>query len=57
MLRRHVFDARVHVGVSHDVSGKVEAHARVECDGRTVLGQVENMERFVPFPVLEHVPP
>jgi hypothetical protein len=56
LLRRHGFAACVHVGVSRDAAGKVEAHAWVECGGRTVLGQLDDLERFVPFPALEPVP-
>jgi hypothetical protein len=55
MLRRHGHASNVHVGVGRDAAGKVEAHAWVDCQGRTVVGLVENMERFVPFPPLEAV--
>ena len=53
MLRRHGHASNVHVGVGRDAAGKVEAHAWVDCQGRTVIGLVENMERFVPFPPLD----
>jgi hypothetical protein len=56
MLRRHGHASQVHVGVGHDAAGRVEAHAWVDCQGRTVIGLVENMERFVPFPPLEAAP-
>jgi hypothetical protein len=52
LLYRHGYVSDVHVGVSRDAQGKVEAHAWVDCEGRTVIGLVENMERFVPFPPL-----
>jgi hypothetical protein len=53
MLRRRGHASEVHVGVGRDAAGKVEAHAWVHCEGRIVIGLVEDMERFVPFPPLD----
>jgi len=50
LLARHGHASEVRVGVARDPNGKVEAHAWVDCQGRTVVGQVENMERFVRLP-------
>lgn len=50
LLARHGHGSEVRVGVARDAQGKVEAHAWVVCDGQTVIGQVEDMQRFVPLP-------
>ena len=52
LLHRHGHASTIHVGVARDAEGKVEAHAWVDCDGRTVVGEVADMERFVAFPAL-----
>ena len=50
LLARHGHRSEVRVGVARDTSGKVEAHAWVDCQGVTVMGQVQDMQRFVPLP-------
>lgn len=55
LLHRHGHASTIHVGVARDAQGKVEAHAWVDCDGRTVVGEVADMGRFVPFPPLATV--
>ena len=45
LLAHHGHGSEVRVGVARDPQGKVEAHAWVECQGKTVLGEVENMRR------------
>jgi hypothetical protein len=50
LLAHHGHRSEVRVGVARDERGKVEAHAWVECEGATVLGQVQNMQRFVRLP-------
>lgn len=55
LLHRHGHASTIHVGVARDAAGKVEAHAWVDCDGRTLVGEVADMERFVAFPPLATV--
>ena len=55
MLHRYGYPSQIHVGVARDPQGKVEAHAWVECEGRTVVGELDDMHRFVPFPPLSKV--
>lgn len=55
LLSRHGHPSEVHVGVARDAQGKVEAHAWVDSGGRTIIGLVEDMQRFVPFPPLRSV--
>ncbi len=50
LLCRYGYRSRVHYGVARDPQGKVEAHAWVDCDGRVVMGQLDDLARFVPFP-------
>ena len=53
MLSRHGHFSDVHVGVSRDGDGKVEAHAWVICEGRIVVGDLPDLSRFVPLPQLD----
>src|SRR5687768_5912073 len=47
LLARHGHASQVRVGVARDPQGKVEAHAWVDCQGVTVIGEVRDMQRFV----------
>ncbi len=53
LLHRHGYDSAVQVGVAHDASGRVEAHAWVEASGRILIGALPDHARFVPLPPLE----
>ena len=53
LLARHGLPSDIHVGVSHDRDGKVEAHAWVVCQGRIVVGDLPDLSRFVPLPALD----
>lgn len=52
LLARHGHASQIHVGVSHDRDGKVEAHAWVVCEGRIIVGDLPDLGRFVPLPPL-----
>ena len=52
LLRHHAYPSQVHLGVSRAAEGTMDAHAWVECQGQIVVGQVEDMARFVPLPPL-----
>ncbi len=52
LLHRYGYPSQIQVGVARDTQGKVEAHAWVECEGRTVVGELDDMHRFVAFPPL-----
>lgn len=46
-------DAFLRLGVSRNSKGKFDAHAWVEVDGKIVIGENEELSRFIPLPVLE----
>ena len=46
-------DAFLRLGVSRNAKGKFDAHAWVEVDGKIVIGENEEISRFIPLPVLE----
>ena len=47
--------ADVHIGVAPPEDGELRAHAWiVEAGGAVIIGDVENLSRFVPFP-LDHI--
>jgi hypothetical protein len=50
LLLRYGHPSKVHYGVARDAQGKVEAHAWVDSNGRVVMGQLDDLARFVPFP-------
>ncbi|HEY6877532.1 MAG TPA: lasso peptide biosynthesis B2 protein [Polyangiales bacterium] len=52
LLHHYGHPSTVQVGVARDEVGKVEAHAWVECEGRVLIGELPDLGRFVPFPVL-----
>jgi len=49
MLERAGYDASLQIGVSRSESGPLDAHAWVDCEGRTVIGMSDELERFVPL--------
>jgi hypothetical protein len=51
LLQRYGHPSRVFYGVGRDSEGKVEAHAWVDSEGRIVMGQLDDLARFVPFPL------
>lgn len=53
LLRRNGHASTLWIGVARGSCGALEAHAWVECDGRVVVGEVENLGRFTPLPLLE----
>jgi hypothetical protein len=53
MLHRYGYASTVQVGVAHDPSGAVEAHAWVEHDGKVLIGALPDLVRFVPLPPLK----
>lgn len=53
VLRRAGYEPVVRVGVGRDERNVFRAHAWVECDGRVVIGQTDDFERFTPLPPLE----
>ena len=53
LLRRNGHASTLRIGVARGTCGALEAHAWVECDGRVVVGEVENLGRFTPLPLLE----
>lgn len=52
MLLRRGIDARVRIGVPKTLSGDFEAHAWVESEGGTIIGQTRS-DRFVTLPFVE----
>lgn len=46
MLRRHGFAPQLRIGVRRGVSKPLDSHAWVECDGRIVIGQLEDVDAY-----------
>jgi Transglutaminase-like superfamily len=52
LLRRRGFVTDLRIGVMRGDSGRLEAHAWVELDGRILIGQTPSLERFERLPAL-----
>ncbi len=52
LLKQYSYAADLHVGVAKGDQGQLEAHAWVEAEGRVVIGQLNDLTRFVPLPSL-----
>ncbi len=50
MLDRRGIAAEVRIGVARDEHRAFEAHAWVELGGRVLIGHVNDLDRFKPFP-------
>lgn len=46
-------DCELRIGVAKSPTGKLEAHAWVEHDGKLIIGGVPGLNRFMPLPSLE----
>jgi Transglutaminase-like superfamily len=55
LLSWHGHLSRLHIGVMV-VAQKFEAHAWVECDGRVVIGEAEEIERYTPILAIDTGP-
>ncbi|BAZ11055.1 hypothetical protein NIES4071_28800 [Calothrix sp. NIES-4071] len=49
------YKPELRIGVSKGETGTFEAHAWIEYQGRVVIGYLQDLPRFVPFPSLEGV--
>jgi hypothetical protein len=49
-MRRAGFDPTLRIGVARTSNGTMEAHAWIEHDGRVVIGEVADIERFTVMP-------
>jgi hypothetical protein len=46
MLQRKGISSRLHLGVAKTETGKLEAHAWLECRGRIITGGSQDLERY-----------
>lgn len=51
LLRRNGHPSTLRIGVARGARGVLEAHAWVECEGRVVVGETENLDRFTALPL------
>jgi len=49
LLVRNGYPADLQIGVARDKDGKLEAHAWVVSENQTVLGEVRELDRFIPL--------
>lgn len=49
LLVKNGYPAELQIGVARDKDGKLEAHAWVVSENQTVLGEVGELDRFIPL--------
>lgn len=54
--RRMLVPADLRIGVLRDKPGELTAHAWVERDGQVVVGQLDDLDRYLPLPSFDQVP-
>jgi Transglutaminase-like superfamily len=55
LLTRQGYASELRIGVAKTVTGELEAHAWIEYQGRVVIGHLNDLSRYIPFPSLEGV--
>ncbi|RCJ25504.1 hypothetical protein A6770_27610 [Nostoc minutum NIES-26] len=55
LMNRHSYSPELRIGVTKGETGKLEAHAWIEYQGRVVIGNLQNLSRYMPLPSLEGV--
>jgi hypothetical protein len=53
IMTRHGFSPQLRIGVAKGETGKLEAHAWIESQGKIVIGYLKDLSRFTPLPSLE----
>jgi len=53
LLCRYGHPAQLRIGVAHSDAKQLQAHAWVEIDDTIVLGGLQDLARYVPFPLLD----
>ncbi len=55
LLNRQGYLPDLRIGVAKATAGQLEAHAWVEYQGRIVIGQLNDLSRYLPLPSFEGV--
>jgi hypothetical protein len=55
LMNRHSLACEFRIGVAKAEGGKLEAHAWIEYQGLVVIGNLQDLSRFMPLPSLEGV--
>ncbi|NWF57750.1 MAG: lasso peptide biosynthesis B2 protein [Fischerella sp.] len=55
LMNQYGYAPQLRIGVAKADSGKLEAHAWIEHQGRVVIGNLSDLYRFIPLPSLEGV--
>jgi len=49
LLAQDGYPSRLQIGVARSPTGTFEAHAWLECEGRIVIGEIDDLTRFTPM--------
>ncbi len=53
LMKQSNYTAELRIGVAKGESGKLEAHAWIEHQGRVVIGYLQDLSRYTPMPSLD----
>lgn len=53
LMKQSHYTAELRIGVAKGESGKLEAHAWIEHQGRVVIGYLQDLSRYTPMPSLD----
>lgn len=53
LMKQSDYTAELRIGVAKGESGKLEAHAWIEHQGRVVIGYLQDLSRYTPMPSLD----
>jgi Transglutaminase-like superfamily len=55
LMHRYSHLGELRIGVSKSTTGSLEAHAWIEHQGQVIIGNLEDLPRFIPLPSLNGV--
>lgn len=55
LMNRYGYSPELRIGVTKNQTGKLEAHAWIEYQGLVIIGNLQDLSRYMPLPSLEGV--
>jgi Transglutaminase-like superfamily len=53
LMKQHGYPSELRIGVTKGESGKLEAHAWIESQGKVVIGHLRDLPRYIPMSSLD----
>jgi Transglutaminase-like superfamily len=55
LMHHYNYSGELRIGVAKSTTGSLEAHAWIEHQGQVIIGNLEDLSRFIPLPSLSGV--